>query len=161
MKVELEKRPWGHYVVHTTMPGVQIKTLTIYPGHSTSLQSHKHRTERWTGLEGCGVAEIQIRTSEIKSNKMFIDEMEKYDPFLPGDVHIVDVEMKHRLSNPGTVPFVVLEIQTGPKIDEMDIIRYEDQYGRSTATDPASSLDTPFDDNQPRSYPGESLPPRE
>ena len=37
----------------------------------------------------------------------------------------------HRMQNPGKVPMVLIEVQTGAYLGEDDIIRYEDQYARS------------------------------
>lgn len=37
---------------------------------------------------------------------------------------------KHRLENPGDVPMVLIEVQTGTYFGEDDIIRYEDVYAR-------------------------------
>jgi mannose-6-phosphate isomerase-like protein (cupin superfamily) len=36
----------------------------------------------------------------------------------------------HRLENPGRVPMVLIEVQTGTYLGEDDIIRYEDRYAR-------------------------------
>jgi mannose-6-phosphate isomerase-like protein (cupin superfamily) len=36
----------------------------------------------------------------------------------------------HRLENPGKVPMVLIEVQTGSYLGEDDIIRYEDVYAR-------------------------------
>lgn len=37
----------------------------------------------------------------------------------------------HRMENPGKVPMVLIEVQTGSYLGEDDIIRYEDVYARS------------------------------
>jgi mannose-1-phosphate guanylyltransferase/mannose-6-phosphate isomerase len=37
----------------------------------------------------------------------------------------------HRLENPGEVPMVLIEVQTGSYLGEDDIIRHEDVYDRS------------------------------
>ena len=36
----------------------------------------------------------------------------------------------HRMENPGKVPMVLIEVQTGSYLGEDDIIRYEDVYAR-------------------------------
>ena len=36
----------------------------------------------------------------------------------------------HRMENPGKVPMVLIEVQTGSYVGEDDIIRYEDVYAR-------------------------------
>ena len=37
----------------------------------------------------------------------------------------------HRLENPGRLPMVLIEVQTGSYFGEDDIIRYEDVYART------------------------------
>ena len=39
----------------------------------------------------------------------------------------------HRLANPGTIPLEIIEVQLGSYLGEDDIVRFEDQYGRSEA----------------------------
>jgi mannose-6-phosphate isomerase-like protein (cupin superfamily) len=36
----------------------------------------------------------------------------------------------HRMENPGKLPMVLIEVQTGSYLGEDDIIRYEDVYAR-------------------------------
>jgi mannose-1-phosphate guanylyltransferase len=38
---------------------------------------------------------------------------------------------KHRLSNPGIVDLVMIEVQSGEYLGEDDIVRFEDHYGRA------------------------------
>lgn len=40
----------------------------------------------------------------------------------------------HRMENPGKVPMVLIEVQTGSYLGEDDIIRYEDVYARGQGT---------------------------
>lgn len=37
----------------------------------------------------------------------------------------------HRMENPGRLPMVLIEVQTGSYLGEDDIVRYEDVYARS------------------------------
>ena len=37
----------------------------------------------------------------------------------------------HRLENPGKVPLEIIEIQSGSYLGEDDIVRFNDNYGRS------------------------------
>jgi len=43
----------------------------------------------------------------------------------------IPVGEKHRVANPGKVPAFLIEVQTGITLDEDDIVRYDDIYGRS------------------------------
>mgnify|MGYP003313915242 CR=1 FL=1 len=43
----------------------------------------------------------------------------------------ITIGSKHRLMNPGKIPLVLIEVQSGAYIGEDDILRFEDQYGRN------------------------------
>ena len=43
----------------------------------------------------------------------------------------IPVGTAHRIENPGTETMEVIEVQHGDKLDEADIVRLEDRYGRS------------------------------
>jgi hypothetical protein len=38
---------------------------------------------------------------------------------------------RHRLANPGKIPAFLIEVQSGSYLDEDDIVRFEDVYGRN------------------------------
>jgi mannose-6-phosphate isomerase-like protein (cupin superfamily) len=38
---------------------------------------------------------------------------------------------KHRLTNPGKIPLKMIEVQSGDYLGEDDIVRFEDNYGRT------------------------------
>ena len=42
----------------------------------------------------------------------------------------IPIGAKHRLSNQGSEPLLLVEIQSGSYLGEDDIIRYADNYGR-------------------------------
>ena len=37
----------------------------------------------------------------------------------------------HRLANPGRIPVEIIEVQTGSYLEEDDIVRVEDDFGRA------------------------------
>jgi mannose-6-phosphate isomerase-like protein (cupin superfamily) len=37
----------------------------------------------------------------------------------------------HRVANPGRIPLTLIEVQSGSYLGEDDIVRFEDNYGRS------------------------------
>lgn len=37
----------------------------------------------------------------------------------------------HRVSNPGVIDVVLIEVQSGQYLGEDDIVRFEDRYGRA------------------------------
>lgn len=107
--------PWGYWTVLLPGRGYAVKRLVLNPGQRLSLQSHQHRQERWTVLEGEGLFEVG-ETSMLAQ---------------PGAVVLVDVGQPHRITNPGTDLLVVLEVQFGDHLSEADIVRHEDDYGRA------------------------------
>ena len=107
-------RPWGKFSVMDRGDGYCVKRLIVNPGAALSLQKHNHRAEHWVVVSG--IAEV------TKDNEQFTLEHDQSTYIKIGQVH--------RLKNIGTVPLVVIEVQTGEIIDESDIIRFEDNYGR-------------------------------
>jgi mannose-1-phosphate guanylyltransferase/mannose-6-phosphate isomerase len=107
-------RPWGYYTLLEEGERYKVKRLCIYPGKSISLQMHHHRAEHWVVVKG--TARV------IKGEKEhYVHENESI--YIPKST-------VHRLENPGKVDLHLIEIQTGEYIEEDDIIRLEDEYGR-------------------------------
>tara|TARA_Y100001978_G_C23700791_1_gene440754 strand:- start:2 stop:1435 length:1434 start_codon:yes stop_codon:yes gene_type:complete len=107
-------RPWGHYISVVEESRWQLKLIHVKPGEKLSLQMHHHRSEHWVVVNGTAKVELN-NNSEILSENQSI--------YIP-------LGSKHRLSNPGKIPLVLIEIQSGAYVGEDDIIRFEDKYGR-------------------------------
>lgn len=112
---ESDQRPWGTWAVLAVGEGYAVKEITVNPGEILSLQSHRHRSEHWTIIEGS--ADVTINDDVIR---LEVDGT----AFIP-------VGAKHRIANPGDSVMRFIEIQTGPLLDESDIERYDDRYGRA------------------------------
>ena len=111
---ERGERPWGMWQVLDAGEGYAVKRIVVLPGKKLSLQRHHHRAEHWVVVSG--TAKV-VRDDE----NFFITENE--NTYLPqGCVH--------RLENPGLIPLIVIEVQTGSHLSEDDIVRLEDDYGR-------------------------------
>ncbi len=108
-------RPWGWYESLVIGGRFQVKRIVVNPGASLSLQSHHHRSEHWIVVEGTAKVTVDDNVNLISENQSV------YIPL--GAVH--------RMENPGKVPMVLIEVQTGSYLGEDDIIRYEDVYARS------------------------------
>ncbi|MEM7429371.1 MAG: mannose-1-phosphate guanylyltransferase/mannose-6-phosphate isomerase [Pseudomonadota bacterium] len=108
-------RPWGNYEGLDAGPDYQVKRITVKPGASLSLQKHRHRAEHWVVVAGTAEVTVGKRTWRLGANQS------TYVPL--GTVH--------RLSNPGSEPLILIEIQTGAYLGEDDIIRLEDGYNRT------------------------------
>jgi len=107
-------RPWGTYEILDKGTGFQVKHLRIHPGQSISLQRHKHRAEHWVVVKGKAKVVCGKETYELSENQ---------SAYVPQGV-------KHRLFNPGLEVLEIVEVQSGEMIDEEDIERFEDSYGR-------------------------------
>jgi mannose-6-phosphate isomerase len=113
---ELEVRPWGSYeVLAESADHSKVKYLTVLPGKRLSYQSHAHRSEHWVVVQGTAEVVVDGVTHRLE----------------PGDSIDVPVGAKHRCSNPGDVDLVFVEVQRGDYFGEDDIVRYEDDFGRS------------------------------
>ncbi|MDU8914025.1 mannose-1-phosphate guanylyltransferase/mannose-6-phosphate isomerase [Aestuariicoccus sp. MJ-SS9] len=108
-------RPWGWYESLVIGGRFQVKRIVVHPGAALSLQSHHHRSEHWIVVEGTA------RVTVNEDVKLVTENQSVYIPL--GAVH--------RMENPGKVPMVLIEVQTGSYLGEDDIIRYEDVYARS------------------------------
>lgn len=105
-------RPWGTYEVIEASPGYNVKKITIDPGCSSSTQTHTKRSEHWVIVSGTAKATIN---GEVK----FLHENESL---------CIPALTKHRIENPEAEPLVLIEVQTGPYLQEDDISREEDPY---------------------------------
>lgn len=113
-RVDESKRPWGHYDILHREPGIQVKRIEIDPGKRFSLQTHKHRGEKWTVISGEGLATLGAK--EISVQK--------------GSIVEIAVGVAHRLANTGKIPLVIIEVQFGDYLGEDDIQRLADDFGR-------------------------------
>ncbi len=107
-------RPWGSYTILGEGPQFKIKRLEVKPGAALSLQLHHHRSEHWVVVSGGALVTNGEREITVGANE---------STYIPAGV-------KHRMHNPGVVPLVVIEVQSGPYLGEDDIERFDDQYGR-------------------------------
>ncbi len=109
-----DHRPWGWFETLSLGSRFQVKRIVVHPGATLSLQSHHHRSEHWIVVEG--TARVTVGDTE----HLLTENQSAYIP----------LGAEHRLENPGRVPMVLIEVQTGAYLGEDDIIRYEDFYAR-------------------------------
>ena len=113
-KFPKDHRPWGWFESLAIGTRFQVKRIVVHPGAALSLQSHHHRSEHWIVVEG---------TAKVTVNDTVTLVSENQSVYIP-------LGAKHRMENPGKVPMVLIEVQTGAYLGEDDIIRYEDVYAR-------------------------------
>ena len=111
----VDHRPWGWYETLIMADRFQVKRIHVNPGAALSLQSHVHRSEHWIVVKGTARVTVDDVVRLLTENQSI------YIPL--GAVH--------RMENPGKVPMVLIEVQTGSYLGEDDIIRYQDVYARS------------------------------
>jgi len=109
-----ETRPWGRWTVLGEGDGYKVKRLEVNPGHRLSLQFHHRRSEHWIVVSGTAKVVIGERIEYVKAQE---------STFVPAGT-------SHRIENPGPLPLIIIEIQSGPYLGEDDIVRLHDDYGR-------------------------------
>jgi mannose-1-phosphate guanylyltransferase/mannose-6-phosphate isomerase len=107
-------RPWGSYESLAQDTRFQVKRIIVKPGAKLSLQKHFHRSEHWIVVKGTAlvtVGEKEIMLTENESTYIPLGEL-------------------HRMENPGSIPLILIEVQSGSYLGEDDIVRFDDVYGR-------------------------------
>lgn len=107
-------RPWGSYTLLENSEKHKIKNISVLPGKKLSLQLHHHRSEHWVVVKGMACVEND-------GEKFFLRQ---------GESTFIRAGVKHRLSNPGRLPLEIIEVQLGEYVEEDDIVRFDDEYGR-------------------------------
>lgn len=108
-------RPWGSYETLADGERFQVKRIIVKPGEALSLQMHHHRAEHWVVVSG---------TAEVTTGSDVKLLTENESIYIP-------VGELHRLKNPGVLPLILIEIQSGAYLKEDDIVRFDDRYGRN------------------------------
>ena len=110
-----EERPWGSYTVLDDQPTHKVKSITVQPGHRLSYQQHARRAEHWFVVVGTATVTL--------------DGVEHTVP--RGEYIDIPLQAWHRMENRGAEPLVFIEVQQGDYFGEDDIVRLDDDYGRS------------------------------
>jgi mannose-1-phosphate guanylyltransferase/mannose-6-phosphate isomerase len=113
-------RPWGFYESLIQGERFQVKRIVVTPGQKLSLQKHYHRAEHWVVVAGSAIVTRDTETFMVRENESI---------YLP-------LGCVHRLENPGRIPLMLIEVQSGSYLGEDDIVRLEDNYGRGPQTLP-------------------------
>ena len=108
-------RPWGDFTTLYESKDTKVKVITVLPKHRLSYQSHENRSEHWVVVSGQGLVTIEGDSSQHLIN----------------DYIYIPTKVKHRIQNTGDSNLVFVEIQTGSSFEEGDIVRYDDDYGRT------------------------------
>jgi mannose-6-phosphate isomerase len=110
-----ETRPWGAFHVLDEQSGFKVKRITVTAAGRLSLQSHKHRSEHWTVVNGTATITVDDAVLTL----------------VRGQSVDIPLGAKHRLENLGSDLVEIIEVQFGDYLGEDDIIRYDDIYNRA------------------------------
>lgn len=110
-----DTRPWGTWEVLDAEDNFCVKRICVTPGNILSLQLHRYRSEHWIIVKGEAVVTLGDEKIVRKANESV---------YIPA-------ETKHRIQNDTAENMEFIEIQTGENLDENDIVRLEDKYGRA------------------------------
>ena len=108
------ERPWGSYTVLEKGDRYKIKRVVLKPRAKLSLQLHRRRSEHWVVVSGTAKATREGETYLVHTNE---------STYIP-------INTKHRLENPGDISLQIIEVQNGDYVEEDDIERFSDDYGR-------------------------------
>ena len=115
MPPEAVRRPWGWYVTTLQMPGYKTKVFSVNPAARLSLQIHRRRKEMWSIVRGEGLCTVGNNLMQVSENSLIS----------------VPRGAKHRIENlSADAPLVVSEVQIGDYLEEDDIVRLDDDFGR-------------------------------
>ena len=109
------QRPWGTYDAIWQGLRYQVKRILVRPGQKLSLQMHHHRAEHWIVVAG---------TARVTHGERSYLLTENQGTF-------IEVGAVHSLENPGKVMLELIEVQSGGYLEEDDIVRLQDSYGRA------------------------------
>ena len=110
-----DERPWGNYEILKSSSHFKLKRIVIKPNSQISYQSHKHREEHWLIVKGKGTVVLNEENITVSD----------------GTYVKIPKGAKHRIRNDGKEPLEFVEVQLGESFLEEDIVRYQDDYGRS------------------------------
>ncbi len=97
--------------------GYKVKRIEVEARQRLSYQTHEFRSEHWVVLSGVATCVIDGVTVVAR----------------PGESVDVAVGAAHRITNDHDELLVIIEVQRGSYTGEDDIVRLEDDYGRSEA----------------------------
>ncbi|MBF6555399.1 MAG: phosphomannose isomerase type II C-terminal cupin domain [Acidimicrobiales bacterium] len=113
--LETDQRPWGSYTVLDDDGTHKVKRIVVLPGRRLSYQRHARRSEHWFIVRGTALVTIDGVQSELVAG---------------GSVDI-PVGTNHRIENATESDVIFVEVQHGEYFGEDDIVRLEDDFGRS------------------------------
>lgn len=113
--LEYDERPWGNYTVLSDEDDHKVKRIVVRPGKRLSYQTHARRAEHWFVVSGTATVTLDGTDVEVE----------------PGQAVDIGLGTAHRVANQADDDLVFIEVQVGDYFGEDDIVRLEDDFGRS------------------------------
>lgn len=111
-----DQRPWGSFTVLDEGDGFKVKRIEVLPEKRLSYQRHSRRAEHWFVVRGTAKVTLNGNDFLVKA----------------GEAVDISVGTAHRVENPDAQELLVfIETQTGDYFGEDDIVRLEDDFGRT------------------------------
>lgn len=114
-----ERRPWGTFTVLDEGPDFKVKRIEVLPGKRLSYQKHSQRSEHWVVVQGTAKVTIDDRETLVD----------------PGQAIDIAIGAAHRIENSGDKTLLFIEVQRGSYLGEDDIVRLQDDFGRTEQDD--------------------------
>lgn len=111
-----DERPWGTFTVLDEGEGYKVKRIEVYSGKRLSYQKHARRAEHWFVVQG--EARVTLDGEDVIRKV--------------GEDVDIEIGTAHRVENPGDELLVFIEVQRGDYLGEDDIVRLEDDFGRTS-----------------------------
>lgn len=112
---KFDRRPWGTFTVLDEGDNFKVKRIEVLPGKRLSYQKHAQRAEHWVVVQGTAKVTLDDRDHTVEA----------------GQAIDIPIGSKHRVENPGEDLLVFIEVQRGNYLGEDDIVRLQDDFGRT------------------------------
>jgi mannose-6-phosphate isomerase len=112
---EFDRRPWGTYEVLEEAPTFKVKRIQVLPGKRLSYQKHAQRAEHWFVVAGTAKVTLDGREITVRT----------------GEAIDIPIGTAHRVENPADDDLIFIEVQRGNYLGEDDIVRLQDDFGRT------------------------------
>lgn len=113
---KFDRRPWGTFTVLDEGENFKVKRIEVLPGKRLSYQKHAQRAEHWFVVQGTAKVTLEDRELNVSA----------------GEAIDIAVGSAHRVENPGAELLVFIEVQRGSYLGEDDIVRLQDDFGRTS-----------------------------
>ena len=113
---KFDRRPWGTFTVLDEGDNFKVKRIEVLPGKRLSYQKHSKRAEHWFVIQGTAKVTLDDRDHIVSA----------------GEAIDIAIGSAHRVENPGDELLVFIEVQRGNYLGEDDIVRLQDDFGRTS-----------------------------